>query len=170
MVRKYCNREEAVADLKTRLGNMLCYINAETPASVEELKSLYEQNDKAYGEKFVKSLDLRKKIKNSTFFKNHYRKKRNELQSEIDELDAIISATGTALELCEILNVNDTSAFTAETILNDEFVNKVIDYKVEQEKAHNEKVEKTGQGRKQTKYQWLYEEFDESQYPILNME
>lgn len=167
MRKRYYNREEAVNAYKNKIKTMLDSINH--TMNIEELKMLYKQTDNLYTDKMVESIALRKKVSNSTLLKHHYQKKRDVLRSEIQEIDAKNTAYQTAIEICEMFKLNDTSSFSP-AMLSDEFIEKVIDYKIEQEKSNNEKVKKTGEGKKSNKYSAIYEEFDESQYPFLNME
>ena len=167
MGKHFFNREEAIEFYRMKLTNMLSFFEGQQPIDLETLKSLLSKENENHTNLIVEGLQLNKKAKNSTFLKNHFKNKHQEIQKLIDEAGMKCEVLETAVELCEVLKVNDTASFNS-SLLNEEVLNKIIDYKIEQEKARNAEAEKTG-GKKSKKFTNLYEEFDESEYAIFDL-
>ena len=94
-------------------------------------------------EKYIRYSEICNKYWLSNFHKEKYRKF---LSKE--------HAYGVALEICELLNLKDTSSFSKDMI-NQDLINKLIDYRVQKENKYNEEVEKKGTGTKRHLYQYL---------------
>ena len=167
MKKRYFEKDQAVNDYKVNINEMLNYFNGKPVVSVEELKKMVSENDRLYTELMVQSMALKKKIKNSIILKGHYEKKRAAVREELNRVSAAFDAQKTAVEVCEILQLKDTSSLKAE-MFTDEIVSGIIDYKIEQELKQNAEAEKNGD-RKSNKYVGINEPFNESDYPIFEI-
>ena len=75
MSKKFFNREDAEEFYKERINKMLQVIKGQEPVALETLKSMLKQSSEDQTNLIVESMQYRKKIKNSTFLKQHYKNK-----------------------------------------------------------------------------------------------
>ena len=129
-MRAYFLRHEVVKFLKQDFDNLLDFLSKKGVLSTEELLEKFDKAEKAYNKSARRRMYPKERIK------NHY-----------DTLEL-------ALDICCVLKADDTSVITSE-LKNDAFINKIIDFRKEQEINRNNEIDKNGKGFKSFLYQRL---------------
>lgn len=129
-MRAYFHRSEVENFIKRDFNYLLKFLNKKGPLSVEKLNKLYIKFNQKCIKQSIKRVAANDRIKN------------------------LRDAFELALEICTILNLKDTSSFS-ESMMNDDFINTIIDYRVSMEQEINAEIERTGVGYKSFLYQQL---------------
>ncbi|MBE7074861.1 MAG: hypothetical protein E7376_02655 [Clostridiales bacterium] len=133
-MRAYFYRKEVEDFIKGDFNYLIKYLNKKGVLTVEQLSKKYERCKKAH----IKA-GMNNKFLN-------------------DKMRALYDSLNLALEICEMLNLKDTSTISKD-MLNDKFVDEIIEFRKNSEIARNEAVEKAGTGYKSFLYQKLDEPY-----------
>ena len=136
----FLDKAEAEKAYKSRIENMLAYLNKTGVLTLEDIEKA-EINNKE---------KLNKNEKHIHFFTNArspFWDAPEFLYKKSNKLNDINYSLYTAREMCHLFEVNDTSIFTKE-MLTDENISKIIDLACQKEEEHNKVVEQTQSGYK----------------------
>ena len=122
------NQRELFQNTNRDMDNLFDFLDKRGVLTTSELVKINQDLKTKYAKQFQKGNNVSTKIYN------------------------LIECTTLALEMCELLKVNDTSKFSRKMITND-FIEKIINHKKHQELLRNEKVKETNTGYQTYLYQ-----------------
>lgn len=147
-MKTYFTREEMVERIKEATEDLFEYLDKLGKVlTIENLYKNYAYSYKVYS-KAKEIDDLRAGIKYRKKTEKHYR---------------IYRSMEIALEICDMLNLKDTSSLS-RGMIDDDFINSLIDFMSEKERKRNEKVKITGEGYPS----YFYQNLDKAGNKYLN--